>query len=322
MESRKIGVLMGGVSNEREISLMSGEAVLNALVEEEKLDAVGIDVVDEKGIKLEQVLRKEKVEVAFITLHGSYGEDGGIQSLLEKLSIPYTGSGIVASAICFNKYAAKNLLSSNGISTPPFVLLSGEGRSSRRAQGRARLQGSVFTKHLPFGFPVVVKPCSGGSAIGISIVKNSSDLDDAFHAGFEHDDCILVEKYIPGREVTVSILGNREPQVLPIIEIIPRSEFYDYRAKYEPGMSDHILPARLSIAVKKEVEEIGIFAYGIMGCRGFARVDMIVGEDGIPYVLDINSIPGLTATSLFPEAAKAAGMKLGKLCRKLLEMVD
>ena len=299
---------MGGVSNEREISLMSGKAVLNALVEEEKLDAVGIDVVDEEGTKLEQVLRKKEVEVAFIALHGYYGEDGGVQSFLEKLSIPYTGSGVVASAICFNKYVTKNLLSSNGISTPPFVLLNGEGRSPQSGD-------------FPFGFPVVVKPCSGGSAIGISIVKNSGDLDDAFHAGFEHDDCILIEKYIPGREVTVSILGNRELQVLPIIEIIPKSEFYDYRAKYEPGMSDHILPARLSGAVKKKVEETGIFAYGIVGCRGFARVDIIVGKGGIPHVLDINSVPGLTATSLFPEAAKAAGMKLGKLCRKLLDEI-
>ncbi len=308
--NKKIGVLMGGVSNEREISLMSGEAVLKALVEEEKLDAVGIDVVDEEGTKLEQVLRKEEVDTAFIALHGYYGEDGGIQSFLEKLSIPYTGSEVVASAICFNKYVAKNLLNSNGISTPPFVLMSGEERK--------------FSEdcNLPFGFPVVVKPCSGGSAIGISIVKNSGELDDAFRTGLEHDDCILIEKYIPGREVTVSILGNRELQVLPIIEIIPKSEFYDYRAKYESGMSDHILPARLSGTVKKKVEETGIFAYGIVGCRGFARIDMIVGEDGIPHVLDINSVPGLTATSLFPEAAKAVGMKLGKLCRKLIEMVD
>ncbi len=297
---------MGGVSNEREISLVSGSAVLKALREEEKLEAIGIDVVDEEGAVLDEALGNDQIDIAFIALHGRYGEDGGIQSFLEKRSIPYTGSGVAASAMCFNKYVAKQLLSSTGIATPQFVLLTEEAGGEEKAS--------------TISFPVVVKPCSGGSAIGISIVNDRSGLENAFHAAFECDDRILIEKYVPGREITVSLLGNAKARVLPVIEIIPRTGFYDYRAKYESGMSEHILPARLPERVKKKVEETAVLTYGITGCRGFARIDMIVSEDGSPYVLDINTIPGLTPTSLFPEAARAGGMSLGKLCRKLLEM--
>ena len=305
LENKRIAVLMGGVSNEREVSLVSGNAVLKCLKEEEKLQAVGIDVVDEDGSKLAQILKKEIIDIVFIALHGRYGEDGGIQGFLEKLSIPYTGSGAAASAVCFNKYTAKQLLESGGVSTPSFLLFT--GKDCRKEE------------ILRFGFPVVVKPCSGGSAIGISIAGDSASLEKAVMQAFEYDDCIIVEKYIRGREVTVSLLEDPDVRVLPIIEIVPKGQFYDYRAKYEPGMSRHILPARLSGEVKKNVEESGVLAYSILGCRAFARVDMIVSEKDVPQVLDINTIPGLTPTSLFPESARAAGISLGKLCRKLLE---
>jgi D-alanine-D-alanine ligase len=297
---------MGGVSNEREISLVSGNAVLKALREEEKLEAVGIDVADEEGAVLEKALKENLIDIVFIALHGRYGEDGGIQSFLEKRSIPYTGSGVAASAMCFNKYVAKQLLNSSGIATPQFVLLTEETGGEEKASA--------------IGFPVVVKPCSGGSAIGISIVSDRGGLENAFHSACECDDRVLIEKYVPGREITVSLLGNAEVQVLPVIEIISRTAFYDYRAKYESGMSEHILPAKLPKQAKKKVDEIAVLTYGITGCRGFARIDMIVSEDGSSCVLDINTIPGLTPTSLFPEAARAVGMSLGKLCRKLLEM--
>ena len=307
IEDKKIGVMMGGVSNEREVSLVSGSAVLKAL-REENLEAVGIDVVDEGGTVLGEALGNDPIDLAFIALHGRYGEDGGIQSFLEKRSIPYTGSGVAASAMCFNKYVAKQLLNSSGISTPPFVLVT-EGVNAEEGVSALR-------------FPVVVKPCSGGSAIGISIVSSQSGLESALHSAFECDDRILIEKYVPGREITVSLLGNTEVRVLPVIEIISKTGFYDYRAKYESGMSEHILPAKLPEQVEKKVDEIAVLVYGIMGCRGFARIDMIISEDGSPCVLDINTIPGLTPTSLFPEAARAVGMSLGKLCRNLLEMAD
>lgn len=307
IEEKRIAVLMGGVSNEREISLASGRNVLEAL-KDEGLNVVGIDVVDEEGDNLKQALEKGKIDIAFIALHGCYGEDGRIQSFLEKLSIPYTGSGVIASATCFNKYISKQLLGSCGISTPPFCLMTGENYSSEKILG--------------LGFPLVVKPCSGGSAIGVSIVKNEKELKNALGSALEHDSSVIMEKYIPGKEITVSIIGNHSPQVLPIIEIVPKCEFYDYAAKYEPGMSEHILPARLSADKEKEAGESGILAYRMLGCSGFARVDMIAGEDGTVYVLEINTIPGLTGTSLFPEAAKAAGLTFGKMCIKLIEMVD
>ncbi len=307
LENKRIAVLMGGVSNEREVSLVSGNAVLKCLKEEEKLRAVGIDVVDENGKKLARVLREEMIDIVFIALHGKYGEDGGIQGFLEKLSIPYTGSGAAASAACFNKYTAKQLLESGGVSTPSFLLFTEKDCSKEEI--------------LRFGFPVVVKPCSGGSAIGVSIAGDSASLEKALEKAFEYDDCIIVEKYIRGMEITVGLLENPDVQVLPVIEIVPKGQFYDYRAKYEPGMSKHILPARLPGEVKKSVEETGILAYSILGCRAFARVDIIVSEKGVPYVLDINTIPGLTPTSLFPEAARAAGISHGKLYRKLLEKV-
>ncbi len=307
IEGKRIAVLMGGVSNEREISLLSGKNVLKAL-KKEGLDTVGMDVVDEEGSTLKQALEKGKIDIAFIALHGCYGEDGGVQSFLEKLSIPYTGSGVIASATCFNKYIVKQLFSAGGISTPPFYLVTGENYRKERIQD--------------LGFPVVVKPCSGGSAIGVSIVRDEENLKKALTTVLEHDSSILVEKYVPGREITVSIMGNHKPQVLPIIEIVPKREFYDYASKYEPGMSKHIIPARLTPERKKEAEEIGIFTYSMLGCRGFARMDMIAGDEGTVHVLEVNTIPGLTGTSLFPEAAKAAGITFGELCKKLLEMAD
>jgi len=307
IKSKKIAVLSGGVSNEREISLLSGESVLKAL-KGEGLKAVEIDVVDEEGRALKEALRKERIDIGFIALHGRYGEDGGIQSFLERLSIPYTGSGVIASAICFNKYTAKQVLVAGGISTPPFYLVTGEHYREEEIRN--------------LGFPVVVKPCSGGSTIGTSIARDEGNVKKAIATAFEHDSSVLIENYIAGKEITVSIMGNHKLQVLPVIEIVPKQEFYNYVAKYEPGMSEHILPARLTPEKKKEAEEMGMLTYGMLGCRGFARVDMIAGNDGTIHVLETNTVPGLTETSLFPEAAQAAGITFGKLCRKLLEMVD
>jgi len=307
IDHKKIAVLMGGVSDEREISLMSGRSVLAAL-NEEGLSAVGIDVVDDKGDALKMTLQEKEIDVVFIALHGRFGEDGGIQRFLEKVSMPYSGSGVVASAVCFNKYAAKQLFSSAGICTPPCYL------ATERSYSREKI-GNL-------GFPVVVKPRSEGSAIGVSVVREEKLLEKALEHAFKHDGCALVEKYIPGMEITVSVIGNDRARVLPIIKIAPKQEFYNYLAKYEPGMSEHILPAPLLPDKKKQVEDIGISAYHTAGCRGFARIDMIVAEDGVVYVLEINTIPGLTGTSLFPEAARADGITLGRLCRELLEMTD
>jgi len=305
MSEAKIAVLMGGVSNEREVSLRSGENVVGAL-KGEGLKAFALDVRDDRGELLETELRDNDTDIAFIALHGRYGEDGCVQSLLERLSIPYTGSGIVASAGCFNKYGAKQLFEHAGVVTPRYVLAS-----ERKPRGEL-LNG--------MDFPIVVKPCSGGSTIGTSICRQKDDLGKAIDVAFEEDSLALIEEYIAGREVTLSVIGDEAPEALPIIEIRPRTGFYDYRAKYEKGMSKHIVPAKLSIEEAALVQEQGLTAYRVLGCRGFGRVDMIIGQDGKVYVLEINTIPGLTETSLFPEAARAAGISFGKLCVKLLEM--
>ncbi|MBV5341253.1 MAG: D-alanine--D-alanine ligase [Deltaproteobacteria bacterium] len=301
MKSKKIGVLYGGFSAEREVSLKSGAAVYQALVAQ-GYNAVAIDV----GRDLAVVLKREGIEAAFIALHGRYGEDGCVQGLLELLQIPYTGSGVLASALAMHKLYSKQTFTACGILTAPFCCY-------RRGE-------SVSLAELPFGLPLVVKPVQEGSSVGVSIVREENQLEDALQLAFNHDDEILVEQYIKGQEVQVGILDDRP---IGAIEIVPKNEFYDFEAKYTDGMAEHIFPAHLEQSLYEKAQQIGLAAHRALGCRGYSRVDLLVTTAGDCYVLEVNTLPGMTALSLFPEiAAKGAGLPFEALVSRIIESAE
>jgi D-alanine-D-alanine ligase len=298
MRSKKIGVLMGGLSAEREVSLKSGAAVHQALLAR-GYHAIVIDV----GRDLAAVLALEKIEAAFIALHGRYGEDGCVQGLLELLQIPYTGSGVLASALAMHKLYSKQAFASAGILTAPF-------HHFRRGQ-------QVRPGDLAFGLPLVVKPVQEGSSVGVSIVREVSQLEAALAYAFQYDPEILVEQYIKGQEVQVGILDDRP---IGAIEIVPKNEFYDFEAKYTDGMAEHIFPARLEPALYEKAQLIGLAAHHALGCSGYSRVDLLVTDAGDSYVLEVNTLPGMTALSLLPEiAAKGAGLPFEALVERIIE---
>jgi D-alanine-D-alanine ligase len=297
MKSKKIGVLMGGLSAEREVSLKSGAAVHQALLAQ-GYHAVAIDV----GRDLAAVLVQEKVEAAFIALHGRYGEDGCVQGVLELLQIPYTGSGVLASALAMHKLYSKQTFISAGILTAPF-------HHFRRGE-------QVRITDLAFGLPLVVKPVQEGSSVGVSIVREERQLEAALASAFRHDSEILVEQYIKGQEVQVGILDDRP---IGAIEIVPKNEFYDFEAKYTDGMAEHIFPARLAPALYEKALQIGLAAHHALGCSGYSRVDLLVTDAGESYVLEVNTLPGMTALSLLPEiAARGAGLPFEALVERII----
>lgn len=298
MKDKRIGVLMGGLSAEREVSLNSGAAVHQALLSQ-GYDAVAIDV----GRDLAAVLGRERIQAAFIALHGRYGEDGCIQGLLELMQIPYTGSGVLASALAMHKLFSKQTFAACGILTAPF-------RHFRRGE-------TVRPAELPFGLPLVVKPVQEGSSVGISIVREENALGPALELAFRHDSEILVEQYIKGQEVQVGILDDRP---IGAIEIVPKGEFYDYEAKYTDGMAEHIFPARLTTELYEKALQTGLAAHRSLGCSGYSRVDLLVTAQGECYVLEVNTLPGMTALSLLPEiAAKGAGLSFEALVGRIIE---
>ena len=298
MKSKRIGVLLGGLSAERGVSLKSGTAVHQALV------ALGYNAVAiDAGRDLADVLKAEGVEVAFIALHGRYGEDGCVQGLLELLQIPYTGSGVLASALAMHKLYSKQAFAASGILTAPF-------RCYRRGE-------NVNLADLPFGLPLVVKPVQEGSSVGVSIVKEEAQLILALEEAFRHDDEILVEQYIKGQEVQVGILDGRP---IGAIEIVPKNEFYDFEAKYTDGMAEHIFPARLEPELYEKAQLVGLSAHLALGCKGYSRVDLLVTAEGECFVLEVNTLPGMTALSLLPEiAAKGAGLSFESLVAHIVE---
>jgi D-alanine-D-alanine ligase len=298
MRSKRIGVLYGGLSAEREVSIKSGSAVHQALVAQ-GYNAVAIDV----GRDLAEVLKREAVEAAFIALHGRYGEDGCVQGLLELMQIPYTGSGVLASALAMHKLYSKQAFAASGILTAPF-------RCYRRGE-------TVIVADLPFGLPLVVKPVQEGSSVGVSIVKAEDRLATALEEAFRHDDEILVEQYIKGQEVQVGILDDYP---IGAIEIVPKNEFYDFEAKYTDGMAEHIFPARLNSPLYEKAQQVGVAAHRALGCKGYSRVDLLVTTAGDCYVLEVNTLPGMTALSLLPEIAlKGAGLAFETLVSKIIE---
>lgn len=291
LKCMKIGVLMGGLSAEREVSLKSGGAVLNALLEK-GYNAVAIDA----GRSLAEDLVSQRIDCAFVSLHGRYGEDGTVQGMLELLGIPYTGSGVLASALAMDKVFAKKVFASSGLTISPYVVLNaGESFSLQDA---------------PFGLPLVVKPAREGSSVGVSIVHDISELTSAIAGAFTHDRSILLEKFIKGREIQVGILDDR---AIGTIEIIPKNEFYDYEAKYTAGKAEHRCPAPLSPALHEKVMAAGTTAHRSLGCSGYSRVDFLVTDEEECYLLEVNTLPGMTALSLFPEIAQYAGIGFADL---------
>jgi len=304
---QRIGVLMGGLSAEREVSLASGRAVMAAL-QDRGLDVLGIDI----GENPPRQIMEAGIDIAFLALHGKGGEDGTIQAVLELLNIPYTGSGVLASAVAMHKTVTKRLLLAEGLPTPRFIAV-------RAPDSAEDLEELARTAEREIGLPMVIKPPTQGSTIGVTFAHRQDDILPGLELAFRYGREALIEEFIEGTEVTAGILGNRDPAVLPLIEIVSATGVYDYNAKYTPGQSAHIIPPRLPGEVQDMIADLALRVFALLGCRGLARVDFIVGPAG-PMILEVNTLPGLTAVSLYPDAARAAGIAFPDLCLKLVEM--
>ena len=298
MLSRKVGVLLGGLSSEREVSLRTGEAVIKAL--RERGHAVTPIYVDRD---VDVALRQEQIDVAFICLHGRLGEDGCVQGLLELQGIPYTGSDVMASALAMHKGKAKELFRLHNLPTPAYYTLT------------ANELDDLPGVHGDFGFPCVVKPIREGSSVGVAICQSLEELGPAVERALCFDDEVLVERFIAGKEVSVAIVDNR---ALGACEIAPRAGFYDYQNKYTKGATDYFVPPRLSPERYRGVLAQAVRAHMALGCAGATRVDMMVSDSGNEFILEVNTVPGLTPTSLLPKIADAAGISFGELCEQML----
>lgn len=254
-----------------------------------------------KGIS--SLIKSNKVNVVFIAMHGLNGEDGTVQGFLDLTGVPYTGSGVLASALGMDKIYSRTLFAQSGLTVPSNVVVE-----------KGEKQTKVWTKLKP---PVFVKPRFQGSSVGTSMVKSKKDLKKALKLAYFYDNWAIVEEYLEGTEVTCAVLGNKKPQILPLVEISPKKEYFDYEAKYDPNLTDEIVPARISPALTQKAQKSARVAYEALGCRGFGRVDMII-RGGKVYVLEVNTIPGLTPVSLFPKAAAAAGISYPQLLDKII----
>jgi D-alanine-D-alanine ligase len=296
MKQLKIAVLMGGPSAERTVSMRSGAAVVNALT------ATGAKVVpiDVRG---PEFTLPPDVDVAFIALHGTFGEDGVVQQMLEDAGVVYTGSGPEASACAFDKIAAKARFEAAGIATPAHEIVDRDHVDLERP---ARL-----------GFPLVIKPVRQGSSVGVSLVREKAGLEEACQLAWRHDQRLLAERFVAGRELTVGIFDGH---ALPVIEICSKHDFFTYEAKYTKGQTDYLVPAPLERSLEARIKALALRAHDCLGCRDFSRVDLILAEDGNSFVLEVNTIPGFTETSLVPKAAQAAGVGFPDLCVRLVQM--
>jgi D-alanine-D-alanine ligase len=305
MGKLRVALLSGGRSAEREVSINSANQVYQAL-DKEKYDIRRYDPRDDLA-KL--VTDAREIDVALIILHGRLGEDGTIQGMLELLDIPYHGSGVLGSALGMNKIIAKRLYEHAGLPVARWLILQGDEPDP------------VSLVEKTFGLPAVVKPEQEGSTIGITIVRKPEDLGPALELARRYDRLVLVEEYLTGVEITGAVLGNRTPQALPLVEIIPGDKygFFTYEAKYTPGATREICPARLSDALTRKAQDYAVRAHKALKCRGYSRTDMIACDDEV-YILETNTIPGMTATSLFPQAAAAAGISFAELLDRLIEL--
>ncbi len=299
--AKRVGVLMGGTSAEREVSLRTGEGVAKAL--ESRGHEVARIVLDDRK-PVDQAVRAASIDVAFLALHGRLGEDGCIQGMLEMMGIPYTGSSVLGSALAMDKLKAKEMFRLHNIPTPPYYVATESDLLDLE-----ELHGS-------FGFPVIVKPRSEGSSVGLALAKDMSELRDAVGSALDHDRFALIERFVKATEVHVGILDGR---VLGAIEIAPKSGLYDYKAKYTAGETEYILPPRIAATRARGVMNLAERAVRALGCTGACRVDLLVTEGENEYVLEVNTLPGMTATSLMPKIAEHAGIGYAALCEAILE---
>lgn len=301
----KVAVLKGGASLERQVSLRSGARIAEAL-RSGGHEVVEIDV--DQNLVLN--LNDSAPDAAFIALHGRGGEDGTIQELLEIAGIPYTGCGVLSSTLTMDKSLTKLLLQKRGVSTPRFVAF---GEAAFKSLGASDALDEIQSL---LGYPVVVKPARQGSALGVNFAADRSELPAAILSAFSYDDKLLIEQFVKGREVAVAVLDG---EALPAVEAIPRSgDFYDFESRYEIGKTDYVCPAEFDDGVAARLASIAVETFSLLSCHGFARVDFIVPDEGEPQVLEVNSIPGLTQTSLMPMAAEAAGISFEELAERLL----
>lgn len=293
----KIGVIIGGISSEREISLKSGEAIINNL-DKDKYEIVSI-VIDKK----EDIINKVKgIDFALLALHGQFGEDGTVQSVLQTMDIPYSGCGPLSSAACMDKDMTKNLLKAADIRTAPWLNL--------------RIGQEIkYNDIKKLGYPVVVKPTHGGSSVATFIVKEEKDIAYSVEEAFKWDKEVMIEKFIKGDEITCPILGG---EMFPVLAIKPKAEFFDFTSKYSDGGADEFV-IELEENLHKEVEEMALATYYALKCEVYSRVDMIITEEGIPYILEVNTLPGMTSASLFPKSAAGRNIKFNELLDLIIE---
>lgn len=300
-----VALLSGGVSSERDVSLKSGQQVYEAL-DKEKYD---VRRYDPKFDLQQLVADAPLIDVALIILHGPFGEDGTVQGMLDLLGIPYQGSGVLGSAVAMNKLVAKQLYEAAGLPVAPYMI-------ARRTE---MVEADEVAGEL--GFPVVVKPIEAGSSVGMSIVRDRAVLTKALADAFAHGPTVMIEAFIDGVEVTGGVLGNDDLEALPLIEIIPSKgyEFFNYEAKYTAGATEEICPARIDESLAEKARNYAVRAHKVLNCRGYSRTDMILKDDQL-YILETNTIPGMTATSLFPQAAGVAGYSFSRLLDRLIQL--
>lgn len=293
----KIGVIMGGISSEREISIQSGEAIIQNL-DKEKYEAVPIRIDKKEDI----ITKVSGIDFALLALHGQFGEDGTVQSVLQTMEIPYSGCGPLSSAACMDKDMSKSLLKANNINTAPWINV----RSVEEIN---------YDEIEKMGYPVVVKPTHGGSSVATFIVKDKKDIENSVVEGFKWDTEVMIEKFIKGEEITCPILGN---EMFPIVAIKPNAEFFDYTAKYSDGGADEFV-IELEPELHKKIEKMAFDTYRALKCEVYSRVDFIITEDKVPYVLEVNTLPGMTPNSLFPKSAKGKNISYSMLLDLIIE---
>jgi len=303
--SRKVAILYGGLSTEREISLKTGRAVFEA-IQATNFEAVLVDADRQLAEKMHEI----KPDVAFIALHGKFGEDGCVQGLLEILGIPYTGPGVMASSLAMNKIMTKKILKYEGISTPGFMSISA-------TEGKPEDLAAIILEKCKL--PLVLKAPNQGSSIGVCFAFNPEEVTAGIQECIKYDTEILVEEFIKGRELTASVLGNDNPVVLPLLEITSTTGVYDYTSKYTVGLSSHFVP-ELPAETEQEIRDMSVRTYKAVGCAGLSRVDFLLSDDDKAFVIEINTSPGMTETSLFPDAARAAGISFPELVETLINL--
>ena len=293
----KVGVIMGGISSEREISLKSGNSVVEN-IDKNKYEVIPI-VIDKK----EDIINKVKgIDFALLALHGQFGEDGTVQAVLQTLGIPYSGCGPLSSAACMDKDMTKSLLQAAGIRTAPWINLRSEDEIN-------------YEDIKELGYPVVVKPTHGGSSVATFIIKEEKEIENAVKEAFKWDNEVMIEKFIKGDEITCPVMGR---EMFPVVAIKPHAEFFDYTAKYADGGSDEFV-IELEESLHKEVEKMALDTYRALKCSVYARIDMIITEEGIPYILEVNTLPGMTKASLFPKSAAGRGIDFSGLIDLIIE---